>query len=78
MAYRSPGIVSRIDPSSRSTMGCRSGITRRIQSSMSEWLSDGTGGLRAVFGLRGFANLIPSSQKRIRSTVASDSSVATA
>src|SRR5687768_5694643 len=60
-------------------MGCRSGITRRIQSSMSAWLSDGTGGFRAVFGLRGFANLIPSSQNsRIRSTAASDSGVATA
>src|SRR5215207_9317972 len=36
-------------------MGCRSGITRRIQSSMSAWLSEGTGGFRAVFGLCGFA-----------------------
>src|SRR5262249_47455760 len=30
-------------------------MTRRIQSSMSVWLSEGSGGLRAVLGLRAFA-----------------------
>ncbi len=35
--------------------GMRSGITRRISSSMSAWLSNGTGGFRAVVSLRGFA-----------------------
>jgi hypothetical protein len=60
-------------------MGRRSGITRRIESSMSAWLSDGTGGFRVVAGLRDFPNPIPSSQNsRIRSTTASESSVATA
>src|SRR5688572_4604199 len=36
-------------------MGCRSGITRRTQSSMSAWVSDGTGGFRVEAGLRDFA-----------------------
>src|SRR5207344_1041588 len=51
-AYRSPEIVSRIEASSRWTIGWRSGITRRIQSSISAWLSDATGGFRVVSGLR--------------------------
>jgi len=29
-------------------------MTRRIQSSISAWLSDGTGGVRVEFGLRDF------------------------
>src|SRR5688500_2971163 len=33
-------------------MGCRSGITRRIQSSISAWSSDGTGGFRVDSPLR--------------------------
>jgi hypothetical protein len=52
---KGPGIVSQITSSSRLTMGYRSGISRRIQSSMSAWLSDGTGGFWVVLGLRGFA-----------------------
>jgi hypothetical protein len=37
-------------------MGCRRGITLPpIQSSISAWLSDATGGVRVVLGLRGFA-----------------------
>ena len=55
MAYWSPGIVSRIVPSSRCTMGCISGITSLvIQSSISAWLSVGTGGSLAVMPLRAF------------------------
>src|SRR5690242_17336791 len=60
MAYRSPGIVSRIDSSTRATMGCISGITPLvIQSAISAWLSDGTGGFRVVMDLRFFPNLFP-------------------
>src|SRR6187401_2121312 len=54
MAYWIPGCASRIISSNRLTMGAKSGITRRIQSSMSAWLSDGTGGFRVVLRLRGF------------------------
>src|SRR5437762_5876688 len=36
-------------------MGCRSGITRRLHSVIATWLSDGTGGFRAVLGLGAFA-----------------------
>ena len=36
-------------------MGCRSGITRRLHSAIATWLSDGTGGFRAVLGLGAFA-----------------------
>src|SRR5213595_2470473 len=55
MAYWRPGIESRIDPSSRSTMGCISGITSLIiQSSISAWLSVGRGGSLVVIGLRAF------------------------
>jgi len=50
-----PGIISQINSSSRLTMGHKSGITRRIQFSMSAWLSDGAGGFRAALGLRDFA-----------------------
>src|SRR6476659_1364560 len=55
MAYWSRGILSRIDPSSRATMGCISGITSLIiQSSISALLSVGTGGSLAVCPLRAF------------------------
>src|ERR1700722_18745613 len=35
-------------------MGCRSGIRRRHQSSMSEWFADGSGGFRPAFPLIAF------------------------
>ncbi len=36
------------------TMGCRSGIRRRHQSSMSEWFAEGSGGFRPAFPLIAF------------------------
>jgi hypothetical protein len=50
-----PQTVSQINSASRLTMGCRSGITRRIQYSMSAWLPDGTGGFQPHLAMRDFA-----------------------
>src|SRR5262249_20307469 len=40
-------------------------MTRRIQSSMSVWLSEGSGGLRTVLGLRAFAIAAPSFAEQV-------------
>src|SRR5688500_11178034 len=74
MAYSRPGMVSRINSSSRWTMGCRSGIALRTHFSISAWLSDGVGGVRAVLGLRVFAMDSPPStpMRAVSAIVAQD------
>jgi hypothetical protein len=54
----------RIDSSNPSTMGCRSGTNRRHQSSMSEWLAEGSGDFRPAFPLIAFGIASPPGEMR--------------
>src|SRR6266487_3541906 len=59
-------MVARIDASNAWTMGCRCGIWRRNQSSMSEWFADGSGGFRRAFPLISFGIAPPPPNERRR------------
>src|SRR6266700_1896569 len=59
-------MLARIDSSKPWTMGCRCGIWRRNQSSMSEWFADGSGGFRRAFPLISFGIATPPPHERRR------------
>jgi hypothetical protein len=60
------GILARMDSSNNLTMGWRWGIWRWVQSSMSEWLADGSGRLSPCVSLDCLRHHVSSSDERLR------------